>query len=120
DVPSLLANHDLTVHCSVRPEPFGQVIVQSLAAGTPVVATDGGGPTEILQGAPADVIYRPGEPMALASAVERALSVHHLLSQWALTRVMDYIDESAKTQTDAVLEQMLAQYIRRHTTPRIR
>src|SRR5690606_32450144 len=39
DVPALFRTHDVTVHCSLHPEPFGQVLVQSLAAGVPVVAT---------------------------------------------------------------------------------
>ena len=120
DVSSLLACHDLAVHCSTRPEPFGQVIVQSLAAGVPVVATDGGGPAEILQGAPADVLYRAGEPAALVSAIQRALTAHHRLSQWALIRVQDYTDVSAKERTDAVLEAMLEQDARCRTTPRNR
>lgn len=38
----------LLVHASPVPEPFGQVIVEALAVGTPVVATDGGGVGEIL------------------------------------------------------------------------
>ncbi|MGA2417553.1 MAG: glycosyltransferase, partial [Candidatus Sulfotelmatobacter sp.] len=41
-------------HASTRAEPFGQVIIEAMAAGEPVVATDGGGVPEIVDdGVPA-------------------------------------------------------------------
>ena len=43
DVPDIISASSLVVHASTVPEPFGQVIVQAMAAGKPVVATRGGG-----------------------------------------------------------------------------
>lgn len=40
------------VHASAQPEPFGQVIVEAMARGVPVVATRGGGVTEIVHPSP--------------------------------------------------------------------
>lgn len=107
DVPSLLAGHDLTVHCSLRPEPFGQVLVQSIAAGVPVVATADGGPSEILQEAPVDLLYEPGDAAALAGAVRRVLSRYPAVSGWALQRARSYADVAAAARTDAVLAHLL-------------
>lgn len=48
DVPDLFAAADLAVHCSIGGEPFGLVILEALALGTPVAAANGGGPLEVL------------------------------------------------------------------------
>lgn len=103
DVASLLATHDLTVHCSLSPEPFGQVVVQSLAAAVPVVATRGGGPSEILRGAPVDLLHDPGDAALLAAAVQRVLTDYPRVSRWALRRATDFSDATAAARTDTVL-----------------
>lgn len=46
-----LAQIDLLIHCSIKPEPFGRVIIEGMAAGVPVIgACDGGVPEIITQG----------------------------------------------------------------------
>jgi glycosyltransferase involved in cell wall biosynthesis len=45
---------DLTLHYSLRPEPFGRVVLESLASGVPVIAAGEGGPVEILGDAQPD------------------------------------------------------------------
>jgi glycosyltransferase involved in cell wall biosynthesis len=49
DVPGVLAASDLVVHSAIRPEPFGRVIAEAMAAGRPVIATRGGGAAEIIR-----------------------------------------------------------------------
>ncbi|MDQ3574122.1 MAG: glycosyltransferase [Actinomycetota bacterium] len=51
DMPEVLADLDLFVLPSTEPEPYGLVLVEALASGVPVVATDAGGPREILAAA---------------------------------------------------------------------
>jgi glycosyltransferase involved in cell wall biosynthesis len=48
DIPDLLADLDLFVLASTEPEPYGLVLVEALMSGAPVVATDAGGPREIV------------------------------------------------------------------------
>ncbi|MCK0110534.1 glycosyltransferase [Ornithinimicrobium sp. F0845] len=103
DVPGLLTEHDVLVHCSTAPEPFGQVIVQGLAAGMPVVATGHGGPVEILRGAPTELLYPPGDPAALASALAAALAKIPTLSSWATSRSAEFTDQRALRATDSAL-----------------
>ena len=53
-------------------ESFGAVLVESLACGTPVVATRCGGPEDIVNER-VGVLVPAGEPEALAAAIERVL-----------------------------------------------
>ena len=47
-LPKIYASHDLFVYPGIWDEPFGRVFLESLAAGTPVVATDVGATEEII------------------------------------------------------------------------
>lgn len=64
------------VHASPVPEPFGQVVVEGMARGVPVVATAGGGVDEIARaedGTERCLLVPPRDPAALADAVGRVL-----------------------------------------------
>lgn len=66
DVPAELAEMDVLVHASVIPEPFGQVVVEGMAAGVPVVAVDAGGPAEVVEHGRTGFLTPPGDVGALA------------------------------------------------------
>ena len=71
---------DLALHYSLRPEPFGRVIVEAMACGIPVVAANEGGPKEILgEGSgtrrEAGWLAEPRTPKALAEVLRGALSL---------------------------------------------
>ncbi|MFI6308580.1 glycosyltransferase family 4 protein [Nocardia fusca] len=67
------ARADIAVHCSVLAEPFGQVVVEAMAAGCAVVAADAGGPAEILRSEVDGLLTPPGDPAALAAALDRLI-----------------------------------------------
>ena len=71
----LIADLDCLVLASTEPEPWGLVLVEALACGTPVVATDAGGAREILAGVPpqAGRLVPPRDSAALAAAVAELL-----------------------------------------------
>ena len=48
DIPEVMADLDVLAFPSIEPESYGLVLVEALASGTPVVATDHGGPPEIV------------------------------------------------------------------------
>ncbi len=64
---------DLLVHASIEPEPFGRVIVEAMAAGTPVIASDCGAPAEIIEHERTGLLVPPADPTALAEAMVRML-----------------------------------------------
>jgi len=73
DVPDLLRSVDLAVHCSTSPEPFGQVILEAMAASVPVVATSLGGPAEIITDGVDGRLVASGDDEALARVLAELL-----------------------------------------------
>lgn len=75
DIAELLADLDLFVLPSTEPEPYGLVLVEALMSGTPVVATDAGGPREIVAEATTGSgrLVPVGDRAALAAAILAAL-----------------------------------------------
>jgi glycosyltransferase involved in cell wall biosynthesis len=69
DMPAVMASIQLLVHASVQPEPFGRVLIEAMAAGTPVIATRGGGVTEIVSDGETGKLVPPNDPSALAEAM---------------------------------------------------
>ncbi len=66
DVPAVLQNLDILVHASVTPEPFGQVVIEGMAEGLPVIGTDGGGVREIITHGQNGLLVPMGDATALA------------------------------------------------------
>lgn len=64
---------DLFVMPSLQ-ESFGQTVTESLACGTPVVAFDGGGPTDMVRPGVTGWLARCGDAGSLRSAIVAALS----------------------------------------------
>ena len=73
DVPDLLSIFDIFVHASSKIEPFGMVILEAMAARKPVVATNFGGPVEILDRGNCGILVPPRNAAAIANACMRYL-----------------------------------------------
>ena len=69
NVPSELRNLDILVHASITGEPFGQVIVEGMAVGKPVIATRGGGVPEIITDGENGMLTTMGDAEGLARQV---------------------------------------------------
>ncbi|WLD99947.1 glycosyltransferase family 4 protein [Agrobacterium leguminum] len=74
DVPELMAAMDVVAHTSIVAEPFGRVVVEAMMCGRPVVATRGGGVTEIIRDGETGLLVPPGDASALAAAIGCVLS----------------------------------------------
>jgi glycosyltransferase involved in cell wall biosynthesis len=70
DVLPYLEAVDVVVHCSISPEPFGRVIVEAQLAGKPVIATKGGGPSEIIEDRVTGILVSPNNAGELANAIK--------------------------------------------------
>lgn len=69
DVPALLGRTDIVVHASTLGEPFGQVVIEGMAAGKPVIATDGGALPEIVLPGETGLLVPMGDAPAMAAAM---------------------------------------------------
>lgn len=96
---------DVTVVPSLWAEPFGRVIIEAMACGTPVVASKTGGIPEILTGEFQHYLVAPGNEQDLAQTLHRVLNWRttdpelgyrcreHVLSQFSLAKMVDGIEE---------------------------
>ena len=82
DVARLMPQIDIVVHASTLGEPFGQVVIEGMAAGKPLVATDGGALPEIV------IPGETGYLVAMGSAEEMASALERLLADPAQARAM--------------------------------
>jgi glycosyltransferase involved in cell wall biosynthesis len=88
DVPDLFAASDLAVHCSIRPEPFGLVVIEAMALGTPVAGSNAGGPAEVITPS-SGWLYEPGSSAQLSEILRTVVNDREVLrerARGALTR----------------------------------
>lgn len=84
-----------------REEPFGNVAVEGMLAGRPVVASDVQGLAEIIDTGETGLLVPPGDPVALADAVES------LLTDWPYALAL-----AEKGRADALTRFALPRYHR--------
>jgi glycosyltransferase involved in cell wall biosynthesis len=80
DVPDLLGAVDVLLVPSWR-EAFGRIAAEAMAMGRPVVATDVGGPAEIVRDGVDGLLLAPRDPARWTDAVERLLADPDLRKQ---------------------------------------
>lgn len=73
DLSRELAEASVVVLPSVWPEPFGLVGIEAFAAGRPVIASLTGGIGDWLEDGVSGICVKPGDPHALASALNQLL-----------------------------------------------
>lgn len=110
DVAAELAELDVLVHASIIPEPFGQVVVEGMAAGLPVVASAGGGPLESITDEVDGLLYPPGDWHALAERLLRLSDDDDLrvrLGNAGIARSRDFAPDKIAEKVTGVYRRML-------------
>lgn len=111
DVVDVINATDVVVHASVRPEPFGRVILEGMLLGKPVIATAAGGVPELIEDERTGYLVPPGDVAALAQCLARVLaapaeraSIGKTARDWARTRfsLTRQVDEMAGIYAAAV------------------
>ncbi len=72
---------DIVVHASTQPEPFGLVIVEGMACGRAVIASDGGGAVELITSGADALGHPPGDAKTLAGCITRLATDSELRSK---------------------------------------
>jgi glycosyltransferase involved in cell wall biosynthesis len=101
DIPQILALSDLSVLTSER-EGFSNTIIESLAAGVPVVATDVGGNSEAIVDGECGLIIQPDDLTGLARALKKVLTddtLRYKMSQSARMRAKRFSLEHMRDET---------------------
>lgn len=73
DARALMAEADIVVVPSQKPEPFGMVVIEGMALGRPVVATTPGGPAEVVTDGVDGLLVSIGDSPGLTAALMRLL-----------------------------------------------
>ena len=75
DMPAAMMVADVIVVPSIEPEAFGRVAVEAQAMGRPLVASKLGAQTETIEDGATGFLVEPGDPAALAKAIDNALKL---------------------------------------------
>ena len=112
EVTALLQTMDVVIHCSISAEPFGRVIVEAMLAGTPVVATRGGGVEEIVTDGKNGLLVPPGDSAALAAAIRRLTGEREFAAELVTTALAHAENTFSLEKTVGRIRQMLHNSVR--------
>lgn len=112
DMPAVMGALDVFCHTSVAPEPFGMVIIEAMAMRCPVIASNAGGPMEIVEDGVSGLLVEPRNPNALAAAIVAILgdpALQRRLSDGGQARVAArYSRDVHSAELRAICEEALA------------
>ncbi len=101
-----MKNSDIFVLCSIW-EGFGNVLVEAMAVGTPVISTDcESGPAEILEQGKYGQLVPIQNPLALSEAILTTLT-HPIPSHILKVRAMDFSLSPIMSQYEQLLQEFL-------------
>ena len=83
DIPALLAASDVLVQASVLPDSLPTTVMEAMAAGRPVIATDIGGSRELICDGRTGLLVPPQQPVPMAEAICRLIADGDLRRQLA-------------------------------------
>lgn len=89
---------DIVIVPSKKPEPFGRVAIEAMAAGRPVIAANHGGLTEIVVDGVTGILCPPDHPTALADSIEQLLTIPALRAQYGHAGYQRYLEKFTETQ----------------------
>lgn len=81
NVQNYINNCSIIVHASIEPEPFGMVVIEAMALAKPVIATNFGGPLEIIDNEKNGYLIPPSNPKVLAALIIKLIENFELRQQ---------------------------------------
>jgi glycosyltransferase involved in cell wall biosynthesis len=106
DIPSVMRGLDILVLAS-EAEPFGRVLLEAMASGTAIVATDSGGTPEMVRNEREGLLVPPRDCTALTAAIRRLASdpaLRAALGRAGVARARD------RYSIDSCMRELLAVY----------
>ena len=105
-IPELYQEHDIVIFPSLWPEPFGRIIIESKAAGRPIIASKVGSVNYLIEDGETGLLFSPGDTNDLRITLKELITNPHLqkeISQKAR-------EESKKYSGDKIAEKLKALY----------
>ena len=102
DIPAILATSSVILHASTQPEPFGRTFLEGMAMGRPTIASNEGGPLDVIDHETDGLLIAPRDPGTLAGAVVRLLSDPALAATLARNGARKAIGYSIEHHTAAI------------------
>jgi glycosyltransferase involved in cell wall biosynthesis len=102
DIPVVMNALDALAHLPTRPEPFGLVVAEAMAAGKPVVASRVGGIPEYVADGETGLLVPPDDPGALAGGISALLADPDRMTRFGLAgrRRAEALFDGDKTNDD--------------------
>jgi glycogen(starch) synthase len=104
------SEYDVFLFPSLRWEGFGLTIIEAMSQGVPVVASDIGGPKDIIEDGQNGFLVTPGEPLELADAIEKLIKTPLLAAEVALAAIeavrQKYIFDAMLDRYEVFLESL--------------
>ncbi|CAG7632387.1 glycosyltransferase family 4 protein [Paenibacillus allorhizosphaerae] len=111
DVLEICSAADLLLLCSDN-EPFGRVIIEAMSQSLPIIATNAGGPREILENGTSGLLYEVGDVEHLAKHAAGLLTYQNLkrdMERIALKRVKEHFTiERTVEKVEAVYQEIVS------------
>jgi glycosyltransferase involved in cell wall biosynthesis len=108
DISSVLSNYDVSVIPSKTPEPFGKVVVESMASALITIASNHGGPTEVIEEGVNGFLFTPNDPNDLAlklkSIMELSFEARSRLRSLAVLRSQEFSDDKMNREYLTIYE----------------
>lgn len=110
DARRLMAAADMIVHSSILPDSFNTVVLEAMAIGKPVIATNDGGHTEIIESGKTGLLVEPGNHHLLANAIIQLIqneSERIQMGNAARTRIESLSISNMMQQLEGVYDSLL-------------
>lgn len=98
DIASLYMNASILLVPSQEYESFGLTIIEAMAFGVPIVATDVGGMPEVLSDSNAGYICSKDDPSEFAEAIKKIIKDKNLSEQMSLNGRKTFVDKFTATK----------------------
>ncbi len=115
DIAEIMKASDIVVHSASEPEPFGLVVAESMAAGTPVIATQGGGVVEIINDGITGLLVPMKNVIDMKEAVQKLLESQVLRKTISINALKDVAERFSirrhVTKVQKIYEEILESHI---------
>lgn len=108
DLAPVLANADIVVSASIKPEAFGRVAVEGQAMGKPIVATNIGGALETVINGKTGIYIPPNDVMAMRAAIIRLLELGNSWKDACVENAANFSIKKMCEKTFALYQELIS------------